>query len=63
MTTLPLTSNGSMRLMEITLRNFKGQSGFTMAPLGSCVDIYADNGVGKTTIADAIFWLLFDKDS
>jgi len=52
-----------MRLMEITLRNFKGQSGFTMNPAGADADVYGDNACGKTTIADALFWLLFDKDS
>lgn len=63
MTTLSITETGAMRLMELTLHNFKGQSSFALAPKGAHVDIFADNGVGKTTLADALFWLLFDKDS
>lgn len=52
-----------MRLEELTLRNFKGQAGLTLKPSGKDMTIYGDNAAGKTTIADAFFWQLFDKDS
>jgi len=58
-----LTATAALSLKRLELRNFKGIRDFTLTPDGKDVAIYADNGLGKTTIADAIFWLLFDKDS
>lgn len=52
-----------MKLISLKLRNFKGIEGFTLDPNGENIAIYGDNGTGKTTIADAFLWLLFDKDS
>lgn len=52
----------SIRLVTLTLRNFKGVRDFTLDTQGS-VDVYGDNAVGKTTLFDAFTWLLFDKDS
>lgn len=52
-----------MRLQELTLRNFKGIRNFSFEPEGQSVNIYGQNETGKTTIADAIAWLLFDKDT
>lgn len=53
----------SMKLKELTLRNFKGIKNFTL--VAGCVDtqVFGDNATGKTTIMDALSWLLFDKDS
>lgn len=52
-----------MKLIKLILRNFKGIKDFELDAGGEDVDIYGDNGTGKTTIADAWFWLLFGKDS
>lgn len=52
-----------MKLLSLTLHNFKGISDFTLDLQGRDVSIYGDNGTGKTTIFDAFTWLLFDKDS
>lgn len=49
-------------LKELSLENFKGIKAFE-GSFGDTTDIYGENGTGKTTIADAFFWLLFDKDS
>jgi len=53
-----------MRLLRMKLRNFKGIRDFTLdCPGGGNVTIYGQNSTGKTSIADAISWLLFSKDS
>ena len=52
-----------MKLMRLTLKNFKGIKDFTLEANGHNVNIYGDNATGKTTIFDAFLWLLFDKDS
>ena len=49
-------------LKELSLENFKGIKAFE-GSFGDTTDIYGENGTGKTTIADAFFWLLFDNDS
>lgn len=52
-----------MKLLELRLENFKGVRQFTFSPGGRCATVFGDNGTGKTTIADAYFWLLTGKDS
>lgn len=52
-----------MKLSALRLRNFKGAESVKVEPRGSDITIYGDNAVGKTTIADALYWLLFGKDS
>ena len=52
-----------MRLIELRLRNFKGVKNLTFRPDGKNATISGRNGTGKTTVADACPWLLFDKDS
>ena len=52
-----------MKLLSLTLHNFKGISDFTLDPQGRDVSVYGDNGTGKTSLFDAFTWLLFDKDS
>ncbi len=52
-----------IKILELTLRNFKGIKDFTLSPEGKNVNIYGDNATGKTTIMDSFLWLLFDKDS
>ena len=52
-----------MKLHKLVLTNFKGIKSFTLDAQGQDIDIYGDNATGKTTLADAFMWLLFDKDS
>lgn len=52
-----------MKLLELRLENFKGIRKFVFSPGGRCATVYGDNGTGKTTLADAYFWLLTGKDS
>ncbi|MEG2649671.1 MAG: AAA family ATPase, partial [Eubacterium sp.] len=50
-----------MRIERLVLDNFQGIKHLEMSPNGSDVTIRGDNAVGKTTVANAITWLLFDK--
>ena len=53
-----------MKLLSMKLNYFKGiQSAMFEFPDGGNYTIYGTNGAGKTTIVDALTWLLFDKDS
>lgn len=52
-----------MKLLSLNLRNFKGCRELLLEPGGRDLTIYGDNAAGKTTLADAFYWLLFDKDS
>ncbi len=52
-----------MKLLKLKLKNFKGERDFTLDTMGGNVAVFGDNGTGKTTLQDAFFWLLFDKDS
>ena len=52
-----------MKLLSLSLKDFKGIEEFSFFPDGNNVTIYGDNGTGKTAIADAFHWLLFGKDS
>lgn len=45
------------------LKNFKGIKEFCLDAQGKNVKVYGDNATGKTSLADAFRWLLFDKDS
>lgn len=51
-----------IKLKEITMQNFKGIKDLTIAFDGN-MNIYGDNGTGKTTILDAFLWCLFGKNS
>jgi len=52
-----------MKLTKIKFNYFKGLIDMTVeAPNGCSIDIFGDNGVGKTTVADGITYILFDKD-
>lgn len=53
----------NIQLMRLTLENFKGQDRFVLEIGGRNADIYGDNAAGKTTLYDALTWLLFGKDS
>ncbi len=52
-----------IKILELTLRNFKGIKDFILSPEGKNINVYGDNATGKTTIMDSFIWLLFDKDS
>lgn len=52
-----------MRLITLKLENFKGIKEFTLTADGRDVSVRGDNATGKTTLYDAMLWLLFDKDS
>lgn len=51
-----------MKLARLAYRNFKARSFETM-PNGEDLQIFGANGSGKTSTADAYYWLLFGKDS
>lgn len=53
----------NIKILELSLRNFKGIKDFKILPAGKDVNVYGDNATGKTSIMDAFLWLLFDKDS
>jgi hypothetical protein len=50
-------------LKRLTLDNFQGGSFTLDAGNGDNLDIYADNGLGKTRLNSAFSWLLTGKDS
>ncbi len=52
----------NIRLQSLTLKNFKGIKAFSFRPEGSDAEIRGQNGTGKNTVADALNWLLFDKN-
>ena len=52
-----------MKLKTLKLINFKGLRNFELNADGANINIYGANAKGKTTIFDAVTWLLFDKNS
>lgn len=52
-----------IKLIDITLRNFKGIKEFSLKTNGGNPRVFGDNATGKTTLFDGFVWLLFDKDS
>ena len=51
-----------IRLIGLGLRNFKGMS-FNFSPGGGTTELFGRNKTGKTTIADAYFFLVTGKNS
>lgn len=50
------------RLRSIRLGRFRGAQGeVSVGPLNQLVCIYGDNGSGKTTVAEALVWLVTGK--
>ena len=52
-----------MKLISLTLENFEGTKRFEFCPDGRSVTVKAANGVGKSTLMDAYWWLLTGKNS
>lgn len=52
-----------IRLQKMHLENFKCHKDLTVVFGGKDTGIYGDNATGKTSIYDALTWLLFGKDS
>ena len=50
-----------MKILSLTLENFRGIKNLTVNFDGKDADIYGANGTGKTTLANAICWLLIDR--
>lgn len=53
----------NIQIQSITLANFKGVRSLEIIFSSNVASIYGRNRSGKTTIADAINWCLFGKDS
>ncbi len=52
-----------IKLLKLSLKNFKGIKELVINFAGRNTNIYGKNATGKTTIFDAFKWLFFDKDS
>ena len=52
-----------IRIKRLTLENFKCHKNLVLKLDGGDASIYGDNATGKTSIYDALTWLLFGKDS
>lgn len=52
-----------IQINKLSLRNFKGCAALELALDGKNASICGDNATGKTTVYDAVTWLLFGKDS
>ena len=52
-----------MKILNLTLQNFKGIRYFSLDTQGKDVNIYGNNATGKTSLFDAYTWSLFGKDS
>jgi len=52
-----------IKIKRLSLENFKCHRSLSMDLSGGNASIYGDNATGKTSIYDALTWLLFGKDS
>ncbi len=52
-----------MRLKTLKLENFQGLKAATFDFEGQSASIFGDNATGKTTVFNAVTWLLFDRPS
>lgn len=50
-----------MKLIDLKLNNFQGIKELSLFPGGEDLEIRGDNATGKTTIGNALTWLLYDK--
>lgn len=54
--------NKDVKLVSMTLKNFKGMKDLTVE-FGRVTDICGANATGKSTVNDAFTWVLFGKDA
>lgn len=52
-----------MKILKLSLENFQGIRSLTLDLDGNNAAIYGDNATGKTTVYNAVTWILFDKPS
>ena len=52
-----------IKIKRLSIENFKSHTNLTLNFDGGNVSIYGDNATGKTSVYDALTWLLFAKDS
>lgn len=52
-----------IKINKLSIRNFKGCGEMVLELRGKDASVFGDNAAGKTTIYDALTWLLFGKDS
>ncbi len=52
-----------IQLRQISIHSFKGCDALSLKLDGQSAALYGDNAAGKTTVYDALTWLLFGKDS
>lgn len=52
-----------MKLLNLKVENFQGIDSLEIEADGNDLSIKGENGTGKTTVANAIAWLLFGKSS
>lgn len=50
-----------MKLLSLILENFQGIKSLEITSDGSDIEVRGDNATGKTTIGNAITWVLYDK--
>ena len=53
----------NMQIVRLRLENFKCHKLLELKPEGCSMAILGDNAAGKTSVYDALTWLLFGKDS
>jgi len=52
-----------MRIQKLIIQSFKGIESLAVEPEGQSLNVYGQNASGKTSIVDAVSWLLIDKDT
>jgi len=52
-----------INLLSIKIKNFKGIEDFELIKIEQVMNIHGDNGTFKTSLFDAVSWLLFGKNS
>lgn len=52
-----------MKINTLRLENFQGIKAATFDFKGQSASVYGDNATGKTTLFNALTWLLFDRPS
>ena len=52
-----------IKIMKLVLENFKCHKHFELLLNGGNASVYGRNYGGKSSIYDALLWLLFDKSS